>query len=205
MARHGESTWNVEGRYQGRQNPPLTKLGLAQASALAERLVGAGIAAVVSSPLRRARDTARVCADRLGLGLTTDERLIEICHGEWEGKLPSEIIALWPEMMAAWRATPEIVQFVSGECLQDVQSRLESFLASAPHGRQPLLVITHDVLVRLTVLAAEHKPLSAMRDVRIDNASLNEFVLKNGGVRAIRINDTEHLGALRSDTVKQAL
>jgi probable phosphoglycerate mutase len=117
LVRHGESTWNVEGRYQGRLDPPLSPRGREQAQALAARLYRQQLARVdknrltgiVSSPLLRVRDTAQICAEAIGLPVDIDDRLTEISHGEWEGKLREEIANRWPEMIAAWRADPHTV------------------------------------------------------------------------------------------------
>jgi probable phosphoglycerate mutase len=221
LIRHGESTWNVEGRYQGRQDPPLSPRGQEQARALATRLReeaggDAGperLAEIVSSPLSRALDTARICAKALGLKVRVDDRLTEICHGDWEGKRRDEIASLWPDAFAAWRSTPHLVRFTGGESLGDVQSRLEAFVENLRSSASPLLVVTHDIVVRLAILMAENKPLSSIGETRADNAAINEFELAYSSrpsgrlsiLEAIRVNDTTHLGPLRSDTSSQAL
>jgi broad specificity phosphatase PhoE len=212
LVRHGESTWNVEGRYQGRLDPPLSPRGREQAQALAARLYREQLARVdknrltgiVSSPLLRARDTAQICAEMIGLPVDIDERLTEISHGEWEGKLREEIAKRWPDMVAAWRADPHTVQFPGGETLEDVRVRFESFLKNLL-GDRGLLVITHDVVVRIATLLAQGEPLSAFNNVRVDNAALNAFSFDGGNLALKRINDTTHLGPLRSDTLTQAL
>ena len=212
LVRHGESTWNIEGRYQGRLDPPLSPRGREQAQALAARLYREQLARVdknrlgwiVSSPLLRARDTAQICAETLGLSVGIDDRLTEISHGEWEGKLREEISSRWPEMVAAWRADPHTVRFPGGETLEDVRSRFESFLKELRSDRG-VVAITHDVVVRIAVLLAQGKPLSAFNDVRVDNASVYEFSLEGDRLAIGRINDTTHLGSLRSDTMTQAL
>lgn len=212
LVRHGESTWNIEGRYQGRLDPPLSPRGREQAQALSARLYREQLArvdknrlaGVVSSPLLRARDTAQICAEALGLPVSIDERLTEISHGEWEGKLREEIANRWPEMVTAWRAEPHTVQFPGGESLEEVRSRFELFLKEVRGDRGPL-VITHDVVIRIAILLAQGKPLSAFNDVRVDNAALNEFSYEGGKFAIVRLNDTTHLGALRSDTLTQAL
>ncbi|MDQ6767195.1 MAG: histidine phosphatase family protein [Candidatus Eremiobacteraeota bacterium] len=213
LVRHGESTWNVEGRYQGRRDAPLSPRGRAQAEALAARLCDEQaarpndkrVAAIVSSPLARAHDTAQICARALGLSVKVDERLTEISHGQWEGKLGHEVASLWPDMVAAWRSRPHEVRFPGGETLQDVRSRFVSFVSTLQDDAEPLLATTHDVIVRIALLIAQGKPLSAFNDVRVDNAALNEFSVDGDKLAVVRINDTTHLGSLRSDTLTQAL
>jgi len=213
LVRHGESTWNAEGRYQGRMDPPLSTRGRAQAQTLAERVAREQSAAppenrvtlIVSSPLSRARDTAQACADAIELRLGTDERLTEISHGDWEGKLRGEVAIRWPDMLAQWRSNPHLVQFPHGEMLEEVELRLRSFLHGLRDETGTVLAVTHDVIVRIAVLLASGKELSSFNEVHIDNAALHEFALESGKLRLLRLNDTAHLGSLRSDTTGQAL
>jgi broad specificity phosphatase PhoE len=97
LARHGETAWNAEGRYQGQEDIPLSPVGEAQARALGDRLRGVHIDRAVASPLSRALRTAELALgeQRVGL-LTTDAGLKEIAHGEWEGLLAHEIHARDP-------------------------------------------------------------------------------------------------------------
>ena len=209
LIRHGESTWNVQGRYQGRKDPPLSPLGRQQAHALAMRLrrdnAQAPISRIVSSPLRRAYDTALPCVQAIGSDLIIDERLIEISHGQWEGLLRSEVAQRWPTLFEEWQTAPQLVRFPGGESLHDVQMRFESFLRSQADSNTRELAVTHDVIVRLAVLMAAREPLSAFHGVQVENASLNEFELKAGTLRAISLNDIAHLASLRSQISTQAL
>ena len=91
VARHGETDWNREGRYQGQRESQLTETGIAQADALADALSRKGVTRVIASPLARCVETARPLAQRLGIAVETDRDLIEIAHGTWEGRLRSAI------------------------------------------------------------------------------------------------------------------
>ena len=92
LARHGETPWNAEGRYQGQIDIPLSPIGEAQAQALGARLASVDITRAVASPLSRAQRTAQLAlgAARADM-LLTEPELQEIAHGEWEGLLASEI------------------------------------------------------------------------------------------------------------------
>ena len=209
LARHGESTWNVEGRYQGRRDAPLSPRGVAQARALAAHLAGLRAAdmpkAIVSSPLQRARDTAMPAAQALGLDVSIDERLIEISHGEWEGLLKSEIAERWPAMYAAWRTAPDTVVFPGGESLDEVRARWRAFCGHASSMPAPLLVVTHDVIVRVAVLDARREPLRAFNAVIARNASIAQFSLSSGALALESLNEDAYLGDLRVDPAGQAL
>jgi broad specificity phosphatase PhoE len=90
LVRHGETDWNAEGRLQGHTDRPLNEFGRRQAAALAERLADDGIDAVYASDLARARETAEILAERLGLPVATDPDLRERNWGNWEGLTGSE-------------------------------------------------------------------------------------------------------------------
>jgi phosphoserine phosphatase len=208
LVRHGESTWNAEGRYQGRLDAPLSERGILQAQALADYLASSAQwrpSAIVSSPLARARDTARVAAERIGLHASVDEALVEISHGEWEGLRKPEIAQRWPEMFAAWRSTPESVRFPGGESLDDVRGRWRTFLSGAALHASPLLIVTHDVIVRLAVLDAGKQPLRDFNSFATENAALTAIDYTPAGLQLLCLNERSYLGAHRVDPTAQAL
>ncbi len=105
LIRHGQSTWNAVGRWQGWADPPLSALGEAQAAEAAERLAGKGLRAAVASDLVRARRTAEIIAGALDLGpVAIEPDLRERNVGRWSGLTRVEIQARWPEELAAWAA-----------------------------------------------------------------------------------------------------
>src|SRR5690606_23709113 len=102
LARHGETPWNAEGRYQGQEDIALSPVGESQARALGERLREVRIDRAVASPLSRARRTAELALGESRTGmLTLDPGLLEIAHGTWEGLLAAEIRERDPERLAA--------------------------------------------------------------------------------------------------------
>jgi probable phosphoglycerate mutase len=206
FVRHGESTWNVEGRFQGRQDPPLSPLGEQQARAVAERLAREGrTRSIVSSPQRRARATAEAIATCCKLDVVCDERLVEIAHGEWEGLLRAQVAQRWPDWLERWRDEPQSVQFPGGESLAQVRTRFLSFIDDAPRFGSPLVVCTHDVIIRLAVLWASGDPIERFAGLKSDNAAVTEIELSDGRPALVRQNDVAHLGELRSDLAGQAL
>jgi len=206
FVRHGESTWNVEGRFQGRQDPPLSPLGEMQARAVAERLAREGhMRSIISSPQRRARATAQTIATRCKLEVVCDERLVEIAHGEWEGLLRAQVAQRWPDWLERWRDEPQSVQFPGGESLSQVRTRFLSFIGDASGFGSPLIVCTHDVIIRLAVLWACGEPVERFTGLKSDNAGVTEIDLTDGQPTLVRQNDVAHLGELRSDLAGQAL
>jgi len=122
LARHGETPWNAEGRYQGQIDIPLSPIGEAQAQALGARLASVDITRAVASPLSRAQRTAQLAlgAARADM-LLTEPELQEIAHGEWEGLLASEIHEKDPSRLQAWREEPDTVLMPGGESLRLVR------------------------------------------------------------------------------------
>ncbi|MFM7270781.1 MAG: histidine phosphatase family protein [Actinomycetes bacterium] len=140
VVRHGQSTWNADGRWQGRADPPLTPLGEAQAADAALH-VGA-IDEVWSSDLERARRTAEIVAAALGLGASVDPRLAERDAGAWEGLTRDEIEAGWPGWLAEHRR-PEGFEPDEAVAARGIEVLTE--LAARP-GR--LLVVSHSGVIR---------------------------------------------------------
>jgi broad specificity phosphatase PhoE len=204
VVRHAETDANREGRYQGRRDSPLSTLGHRQAAALAERLARSHVACVISSPLGRCVETALPVAERLGVALEQDARLIEIAHGTWEGRLRVEVEREDAARMHAWRTEPQAVRFEGGESLDDVDARWRSFAASCPIDADAI-VVTHDILVRLAILAATNRSLARLWEPHAENAGYAVFEINDARWQLMRECCTAHLTGLRADISHQAL
>jgi len=205
VARHGETTWNKEGRYQGRQQSPLSELGVRQAQALANAIVEEKprIERVVSSPLIRCSQTAQYSADRLGLQVEIDDRLIEIGHGDWETRLRDEIMQSEPENWYKWKNKPTEIVFSSGDSMQKVAERWYDF--ASQNFTVPTLVVTHDAVVRAAIVLAEGRSLDDMWNVKMENAAYVRFDAAGDAWRIIDPCVNGHLQGLRADVARQAL
>lgn len=204
VARHGETDWNHEGRYQGQRESVLTDLGRRQAQALAAELARSGACRVVASPLQRCVETARPIADRLHAVFETDTRLLEIAHGTWEGRLRDEIERDDGERMRAWRDAPDTVTFAGGESLADVDRRWRAF-ADSLTGENDVVVVTHDVLVRLAILAATGRRTSELWQPCVRNGGYAAFVKTSGAWSLLEECHDTHLDGLLADANRQAL
>ena len=204
LARHGETTWNVAGRYQGRLESELSLLGVRQADALAGAMIAQQVHRVVSSPLGRCYATARPTADPQDVPVEIDERLTEIAHGTWEGRLREEIAQNDPERYRMWRQDPAHVRFERGESIADVLDRWRAFAASF-RPQTPALVVTHDAVIRVAIVAAKGLGLEAFWNGRVENGAYSEFDVSAAGWSLLRENVADHLGPLRASTEGQAL
>lgn len=211
LARHGETTWNKIGRYQGRQESPLSELGERQGSALAVYFsyrLAAELsipARIISSPMLRCTATARYVAARLGIVLETDARLIEIAHGAWEGRLRDELAANDPQRYRTWRNDPANVSFEGGETLRDVDARWRDFAASLTGCKDDVLLLSHDAVLRVAILAAKNAPLDRFWHVRAENGAFARFAPDRPAWTLIDECFTEHLADARASIADQAL
>jgi broad specificity phosphatase PhoE len=126
FVRHGQTAVNRDGRLQGRVDAHLSELGVEQAAVVGRALAAGSITRVVTSPLRRAQETAAAIAAPHGLAVSVDERLIELDYGEWDGARLQDIPT---EQWAVWRADPSFTP-PGGESLLDVTGRISDFLGT---------------------------------------------------------------------------
>jgi probable phosphoglycerate mutase len=149
IARHGETEWNAIGRLQGHTDVPLNDRGRGQARELAAAMEAAGIAAVITSDLARARETGAIVADVLGLGPPrVVEELRERRFGVFEGLTRDECRVQYPDAWAAWHARTGVPD--GAEPIEAAIARLHAALdALTAEGGEPALVISHGGLMRL--------------------------------------------------------
>ena len=210
LARHGETPWNAEGRYQGQEDIALSPVGESQARALGERLRDVSIDRAVASPLGRAARTAELAlGDARRDLLRIDAGLMEIAHGTWEGLLAAEIRERDPERSIAWRDAPHEVLMPEGESLQHVLDRAWPALERACDGlgdEDTLLVVAHDAVNRVILCRVLGLPLARLWRFRQAPTTLN--LLEGASVDAldvVRLNDCAHHTPLFGEAVHRAL
>ena len=185
LVRHGQTEWNLQGRYQGRADLPICAAGLVTAQRAAAALHGRGAALLLASPLRRARQTAEVIGRTVGgLRSVIDERLTEIDFGQWQGLTQAQVRARWPALLRRWKRAPDSVRFPGGERLLDALERVRDFLLNPPWlggDAQCALAVSHAGVIRLASLLAEERPLAQFREMAVANGALHEFNWYPGG------------------------
>lgn len=143
--RHGQTRWNVEGRFQGQSDIPLDEIGVEQAESAARRLAALRPSAIISSDLGRAMATAAPLAQLTGLTVTTDKELRERHGGAWEGLTDPEIRERYPAEHAAWQPP-------GGESTAAVAERAGAAMARIADGMVPgtlAVVVSHGAALRL--------------------------------------------------------
>jgi broad specificity phosphatase PhoE len=187
LARHGETDWNREGRFQGHADPPLNETGRAQAAELAAELEGVELAAVYSSPLRRAIETAEVVAAEHGLEPLAVDALREVDVGSWQGLTRVEIEARFPEQFARWLDYDQ--GWEDGESYEGMGRRAVAVLLelAAAHEGERILAVTHGGPIRAAFAFADGTSHAEARRLgpRISNVFLAEFAVEGGALRRL--------------------
>ena len=208
LVRHGESAWNVKHIYTGRQDVPLSDLGAQQAERVAGALAGTTFNAIYASPLQRAYATALPTARAKDMDIHVDARVVEISHGDWEGNPAHVIRAEFADDYFLWRTQPHRVQMPNGESLDDVSTRVQSFLQDvlAQHTDGNVLIVTHDAVLRVIVLQTLLMGLEYFWRWRFDNASVSVIErTEDSHFRLASLNDCHHLNGVFIDCAAQAL
>lgn len=198
VVRHGETAWNVEGRFQGQMDIPLNDKGVAQAELLAQRFVGHEFSAIITSPLARASVTAAKIAEVSGCGeFITDVLLTEINHGDWEGCLADEIKCTWPEDFKTWHNAPEKVTMpgTGGESLHDVYRRSSDFaIKTAAKYTGDVLIASHDAVIKTLLCYWLNTPVSSFWRFQIANCSITAVeIIQGKSPRLSLMGDASHL------------
>jgi broad specificity phosphatase PhoE len=142
----------------GRRDPSLSELGREQATRLAVAAVGAGVAAIWTSPMRRARETAAIVAAAVGLRSDVLDDLSESDRGDWEGQTLEHIAAAEPDLYAAFEAADPEFTFPGGESLAEQVRRTRAALSVVAAGLTPALVVAHAGTIRAALLALGQRP-----------------------------------------------
>lgn len=201
LVRHGETTWNIEGRYQGQEDTPLSEKGLRQGRLLAEGLRNVQIDVAIASPLQRSFKTCKFCADLHGLEVQADERLLEINHGSWEGVLAPDIEAQYPGEFHAWHTAPETVLMPGGgESLEDVRKRARAAFDeyATKYVGKTVLVAAHDAVNKAIICDLLGLGMEHFWQIKQDNTCINVLEYNEGVWRVVLLNSTNHLGFLYS-------
>jgi broad specificity phosphatase PhoE len=171
LARHGETTFNAERRFQGWSSEAvLTDRGIEQANELAGLAAREDLAALYCSPLERARQTAAIVGGRVGLEPVPDERFAETETGEWTGQLYDEVD---PQLYAEWQHAGEDWRFPGGESLEEQQERVISGLVDVTQaGRLPALVVCHRGTIRVALCHTQQRGLDVFSEIDVPNGGL---------------------------------
>jgi probable phosphoglycerate mutase len=190
LVRHGESIWHAENRYAGSSDIALNPNGIRQAEALREWAEARKLARVISSPLRRARETALPAARAAGVELEVVPGLTESDFGVAEGKTLVEMRSDWPEATAAFVTDPGANPWPGGESPLAAAERGAAALCAIAAEGGPALVVAHNTLLRLTLCSLLGIPPGSYRRVlpQLRNVAISEVRFVEGVAGLISLN-----------------
>jgi broad specificity phosphatase PhoE len=197
LVRHAQTALNRDGRIRGRMDPPLDDYGLAQARETARHVARRWqVCAVYSSPLRRAKQTARAIAEAQGLEAHPIKGLLDLDFGEWNGLSVAEARSQYPNLHRAWNEKPHTVCFPRGEGLVDVQRRVVHGISDivSEHGDETVCMVGHSVVNRVIVCTVLGISLEAFWRFGQGTCAVNLFAVDRDGKMTLNLlNDTYHV------------
>lgn len=198
LLRHAETDWNRERRYQGWTDTDLSAVGRAQAEAAARALAGRPLAAVYSSPLKRARETASAIAAPHGLSVVEHSAFMEMRFGGWEGLTAPEIAERFPDEHAAWHETPHLVARAGGETLDEVRTRVLQGLdeLKQAHDGQTVCLVAHGISARMLILEALGLGPERLWSLQVSSTGISELEFRSDWTALHRMNTLAHLETL---------
>jgi len=196
LVRHAATEHSPQRRFSGRNDLPLSDLGRQQAVMLARRALTFGdVAAVVSSPLRRARQSAELIAEAIGREVTVNDGFVESDFGAWEGLTLEEVQQGWPRELSAWLTSGDAAP-PGGESLEIAARRVRRARDEliAKHPGATVVVVSHVTPIKSLLRLALDAPVSAMSRMYLDPASVSITNYYADGTPSVRlVNDTSHL------------
>lgn len=182
LIRHGETDWNVEGRWQGQSDVPLNQNGLAQARRLADALADRQIDAIYTSDLQRTRETARLLSEHKRLPIQVDPRLREVNQGQWEGLTIQQIKERYLPELEARRRDQYNVPAPGGENGMQVQQRamaaIRDILGRHPEGT--IAVVSHGYTLAVLRIHFSGHPFDRVRELVPANGEIIELDVRDG-------------------------
>lgn len=201
LVRHGETDWNLQNRVQGRSDTELNALGRRQAEAVALALKGEEIAAIYSSPLKRALDTARALARHHSMEVVPVDDLQELDVGDLDGLTFTEMRERHGEFLRLWTEDIAGQIFPGGGCMRDLQgtacASIELMAARHPQGM--VVVVSHNFAILSIICKLLEIDLRHMRRLRMQVAGMTTLDLNGQSARLLAFNETCHLENLTQD------
>jgi len=195
LTRHGQTDWNIAGRYQGHSDIPLNQMGQSQAAKIAQRLSQETIHAIYTSDLSRAAHTAQAIADFHQLEIKKDLRWRELSFGDWEGMTYKEMSTHSPDLFSKWMLDSMNISTPNGETLAQLAERAKAALDEIKriHKDQTVLVVSHSGAIQSLLSTVLGVDLNRYWQFKISQASLSELTVYEDSAVLNLFNDTSHL------------
>lgn len=195
FVRHGQTSWNDLGMYQGHTDIPLNQIGLEQAAKAGQRLKNEKVAAIYSSDLLRAKQTAEIIARGHNLPVIIMPEFREINFGIWEGKTFKDIEELYPEMLKIWKTKPQDLKIPEGETFPEMLKRAWKGLKIllARHKDETVIIVAHGGTIAALLCNILDMSLDNLWKVRQGNTGITVVEFEEDKGRLTLFNDTYHL------------
>lgn len=195
VLRHGQTAWNAGQRLQGHLDIPLDDVGRQQAAQAAAALADEPLAAIYSSDLLRALQTAQALAATTSAAVVTDRRLRERHFGDFEGRTYAEVAQAWPDAAERWRRREPGFRPGGGESLLEFYDRCVGAVQqlAAAHAGQAIAVVAHGGVLDCLYRAAVGVDLAAPRTWKVGNATINRLLFNGERLQLVGWSDTGHL------------
>jgi len=195
IVRHGLTSWNNEGRFQGQTDVPLNQIGRRQAAALAKRLSTERIDAAYASDLSRAWETATAIIAHHACPLQAEPGLREMSFGDWEGLTYAEIQERDAQLLARWEVDELNLSAPAGETLHQIAQRVKTVFEriTVKHPDDTVLLVAHGGALQVLLCLILGLPSQSYWQFHLDQASLSEVRIYPQGAILNLFNDTCHL------------
>lgn len=199
LVRHGQTVWNLAGKFQGKTDVELTEDGLRQAQMLADRFPVDRVDEIYCSDLKRAHDTAKAIGAKFGVAVIPSAELREINFGEWESLTYQEICAKWPENMEDFWKNPAKLTVPGGETFLQVQQRamrkIEEIIAAndTKEGDRYIVIVAHGGINRSILAGFLGMPINNVWRISQYNTAVNSIRIDDGMVTVEYMNNVEHI------------
>lgn len=195
LTRHGETEWNLQGKFQGFGDSPLTARGIKQAEGLAKRIDKLPIDAIYSSDLKRAKHTAEILRGNRDIPIIEREALREKAFGSWEGLTYYDIATVRKVDLENYFRNPSLNLPEDGEAYQDFTARVLRQMSTIEkdHPGQSVLVVTHGLVLKVLLAYYEGIDLENIHDIPLPKqASLTMVNIHEGRAELMLAADTSH-------------
>ena len=201
LIRHGQTAWNREEIFRGRADISLNEIGFREAELIGEYLKGRDIHVIYSSPLLRARETARRIAQVFNLKVLQLEGIIDMSFGKWEGRPLKEVQIYDKELYLQWREKPHLVRLPEGETLDEVRVRTMAAIEGVIryHHGMNIVLVSHRVINKVIICGVLEIDTSHFWQIGQDTAAINLIQFREGKYILSLLNETCHLKPLKEE------
>jgi probable phosphoglycerate mutase len=196
LVRHGETEWNIAGRFQGCKDIPLTEVGLNQAKALKCRFNNS-FDAIYTSPLTRAIQTAKIISENSTIKPIIENEIREINFGEWEGLTINEIAKNYPEQFKVWKTDQEEGSLIGGDLsikCASIRARNAILKIANNNANKNIIIVAHGGIIKAGLIGLFDWDMTMYHKILLGNTSISKIILDSTlNTRLVTLNDTNHL------------